>query len=92
MLIENRKYIFQIVSALDGTRAEPFILTPNELQELLVKEYDSEKSSKFYVLVLADVTQNIKPQDFVSRFPLYTLESWSNLSFKSADELEHNHG
>jgi len=81
MLIADRKYLFQIIRADDGNRAEPFISTPADLQELVVKNFDSDRDSKYYVLVLADITMEIKAQDFVSRFPLYTLESWCNLVF-----------
>jgi len=83
MLIADRKYLFQVIRAEDGNRAEPFISTPAELQELIIKNYNSETDSKFYVLVLADTTLEIKAQDFVSRFPLYTIESWTNLTFNA---------
>jgi len=83
MLIADRKYLFQVIRAEDGNRAEPFISTPADLQELIIKNYNSETDSKFYVLVLADTTLEIKAQDFVSRFPLYTIESWTNLTFNA---------
>lgn len=86
MLIATRKYLFQVIRADDGNRAEPFISTPAELQELCVKNYNSETDGKFYVLVLADTTLEIKAQDFVSRFPLYTIESWTNLTFNAEAE------
>jgi len=81
MLIANKNYLFQLVRASDGNRAEPFIATPAELQESLVKDYNSDTSKQFYVLVLADLALDLKPQEFVSKFPLYTLESWTNLTF-----------
>lgn len=83
MLIADRKYLFQIIRSSDGNRNEPFISTPADLQESIVKNYNSENDGKFYVLVLADLTTDIKPQDLVSKFPLFTLESWANLTFNS---------
>lgn len=89
MLISNRRYLFQIIRAADGNRAEPFICTPAELQENIVKNFDSERDSKFYVLVLADTTLEIKTQDMVSKFPLFTMESWTNLTFAN-EEIPQN--
>lgn len=85
MLIGSRKYLFQIIRAADGVRAEPFIMTPAELQENIIRDYNSENDNKFYVLVLADINENIKPQEFVSKFPLFTLESWANLTFNTEE-------
>lgn len=82
MLIANRRYLFQIIRAVDGNRAEPFICTPAELQETIIKNFNSERDSKLYVLVLADTTLELKPQEMVSKFPLFTMESWTNLTFK----------
>lgn len=81
MLLANKNYLFQLVRAADGNRAEPFIATPAELQESLIKDYNSDTSNQFYVLVLADLALDLKPQEFVSKFPMYTLESWTNLTF-----------
>lgn len=85
MLIANRKYLMQVIRAEDGNRGEPFITTPAQFQELVVKNFDSERDSKYYVLLLADTTLDIKPQEFVCRFPLYTLESWTNLTFNNEE-------
>lgn len=90
MLISNRKYLFQIIRAADGNRAEPFIASPAELQENIIKNFDSERDSKFYVLVLADTTLELKPQEMVSKFPLFTMESWANLVFNEEPVTEEN--
>lgn len=82
MLIANRKYLFQTVRAADGNRSTPFVCTPAELQETIIKNFDSERDSKMYVLVLADTTLELKPQEMVSKFPLFTMESWANLTFR----------
>lgn len=89
MLIADRKYLFQIVRAQDGNRAAPFISSPAELQELCIKNYNAETDGGYYVLVLADTTLEIKAQDFVSRFPLYTIESWTNLNFNTSEADNH---
>lgn len=89
MLIANRKYLFQFIRAADGNRCEPFIMTASELQESIVKQFDSERDKKHYVLVLADISEDIKPQEMVSKFPLFTCESWANLTFNVE---EPNHG
>lgn len=83
MLIADRKYLFQIIRALDGNRADPFVTTPAQLQENIVANFNSERDSKHYVLVLADTTLELKPQEMVSKFPLFTMESWTNLTFRA---------
>lgn len=88
MLIANRKYLFQFIQAETGNRDDPFIMTPAELQENLI-QFSPEHNEKYYVLVLADTTLDIKPQEFVSKFPLFTLQSWTNLTFNIE---ENNHG
>lgn len=80
MLIGNRKYLMQFIRAEDGCRDAPFLMTPAELQEQVIAIPEAERS-KYYVLLLADTTLDIKPQEFVSRFPLYTLQSWQHLTF-----------
>lgn len=84
MLIGTRKYLVQFIKASDGTRDEPFIITPSELQEQIIK-LDESIRKDFYVLLLADTTLDIKPQEFVSKFPLFTLQSWTNLTFNNED-------
>lgn len=88
MLIANRKYLMQLIRAIDGNRADPFISTPAAFQEQLIQDFNSEECDKFYVLVLADLSENIKPQEHVSKFPLFTMTSWTNLTFN--DEVQEN--
>lgn len=85
MLIANRKYLMQIIRAADGNRGDPFVITPAQLQEQLIQNYDSNVDEKFYVLVLADPSEDLKPQELVSKFPLFTLQSWTNLTFANEE-------
>ena len=78
MLSPDRKYLWQFISAGDGTRSEPFIATVDGVRKASVDITDSERET-IYVLCLADIALEIKPQDFVSRFPIYRLSTFLTL-------------
>lgn len=78
MLDKSRRYVWQIVSANDGTRSDPVVCGPLEFKSALVDMTEEEMDSS-YVLLLADTTEGIAPQEFVSRFPLYRVSTFVNL-------------
>ena len=78
MLSNDRKYLWQMIEAATGRRSEPFIATPTDFRETLLKpEFDNLDAH--YVLCLADIGLEIKPQEFVSRFPIYRASTFLTL-------------
>lgn len=78
MINPNESYIWQLVSAEDGTRSEPFISTPLALKNRLSDSHQREEDQlRFYVLLLADFS-NPNVEQFVSRFPLYRVSTFLN--------------
>lgn len=83
MMSRNRRYLFQVVTAANGARSEPFVADPIELKDRLASTLTEEEQNSMYVLVLADVGLEIKPQDFVSRIPLYRVSTWIELDLEN---------
>lgn len=78
MLSADRKYIVQLVDASNGTRSEPIISDPVSLKNYFA-DFTPEELDSSYILFLADISQDINPQECVNRFPLYRLSSYMNL-------------
>lgn len=75
MLLADRKYLWQLIEAATGRRCEPFIATPMEFKNILAGDALDDNDAH-YVLCLADLSLEIKPQDFVSRFPIYRASTF----------------
>lgn len=82
MLSNDRRYLFQMISASDGRRSEPFICDLEKLRETFCDLTQEEKDG-MYLLVLADVGLEIKPQEFVSRFPIYRISTFEKLDLST---------
>lgn len=82
MLSPDRRYLFQMITAADGRRSEPFICDLEKLRETFCDLTQEEKDS-IYLLVLADVGLEIQPQQFVSRFPIYRISTFEKLDLST---------
>lgn len=79
MLSQDRKYLWQIIQASTGRRSDAFIATVQDLRDSLLSPSNEQNLDEHYVLCLADVSLEIKPQDFVSRFPIYRASTFITL-------------
>ena len=72
----ERKHVFQLVSKKDGSRSEVVCLSRRQFAEELSQVGDDVKDG-FYVLVLADVTDEQLP--LFSESPMLTVRSFVSL-------------
>ena len=73
MLDLDKKYFFQLVKQIDGTRSEPVVFSFRDLSQYLV---DNEPEDQAYVLVIGSAIPEEDSQDFISGFPLISTEAF----------------